>query len=469
MFTAPSYGDRTLNEVQRCVNLYPEKTPQGWKLVSPPGLSLLATVTNNTACRGAYHSSDSTYRLYSVHGDKVYLLNPNGSVSSTIGTLNTSSGTVFFAENPTQIFMVDSGFGYIITKSSGAFVAIGDANFPGAPAGAAFLDGYFITGSRTSGTFYLSALNDGTDWTPATSATAESRSDRNIDVRVANQQLIIIGTESQETWYNTGNASFPLERITGATTNTGTPDKDTIAQCREEIFYVGYNGTVWHLGGGQRRKISTPYIESRIGAWTYGTVWAFAYTSNGHMLYQVTNSTTDSTSWVYDLTTDSWHERTSSGTGYNRVRTAVNAFPTSTPWPYAFDAANGKVYALDEQTANSEDGTAITRIRTFGPIEASAKLIFHHRIRFVVEVDHDSSASYTLSATLEWSDNAGLSWSTARTMSKAITSGTTGQRVMLSADRLGSSRQRYYRLTFTGPAARLVLQSADLDMEVGRN
>ena len=24
--TAPSYGDRTLNEVQRCVNWYPEKT-----------------------------------------------------------------------------------------------------------------------------------------------------------------------------------------------------------------------------------------------------------------------------------------------------------------------------------------------------------------------------------------------------------------------------------------------------------
>jgi hypothetical protein len=54
-------------------------------------------------------------------------------------------------------------------------------------------------------------------------------------------------------------------------------------------------------------------------------------------------------------------------------------------------------------------------------------------------------------------------------LSKAITSGTTGQRVMLEAHRLGSSRQRYYRLTFTGPAARIVLQSAELEADVGSN
>lgn len=468
MFTAPSYGDRTINEVQRCVNLYPEKTPSGWKLVSRRGFTNQDSVLNGASCRLPFVSRDGTERVYSVHGNTVYRLNSDGTTAATIGTLATSSGVVWMAENPTQIFITDGTDGYIITKSSDAFATISDVNFPGNPIGAAYLDGYFITAARLTGTFYLSALNSGTNWTPSTFATAESTSDRLVDIRVARQQLILMGTGSQETWYNTGNSTFPFERITGASNKIGVYNTETIAQHEDEIFFIANGGEVWHYGSGGHRKISTPYIESKLDLWSYnaGFTFSFAYKQDGHFFYQVSNTSTNET-WVYDLTTDAWHERKNGTSSYDRLRFVLDPFQNNVDQSgWAFDATNGGNHRFLEYT-HTDLGTNITRIRTFGPIEANAKRIFHNSIRFVLEIEHDSLASYTLSATLEWSDDAGKTWSTARTMSKAITTGETPQRVMLQLNRMGSSRQRYYRLTFTGPAARLVLQSAELEYDVG--
>lgn len=464
MFTAPSYGDRTLNEVQRCVNLYPEKTPQGWKLVGAPGLFLLATVGNNLPCRGAYFTS--TGRVFSAHDNDLYEISGAGTATDR-ADLNTTSGDVRFCDNGALMLIVDGTDGYVYTLATNAFATVADSNFPANPASCTFHDGYFIVTETGSDTFYLSALNDPTDWTPVSSAVEESSGDNLTACRSTGDSVLLIGVRTTVPWYNTGSASFPFERISGAQMKVGCNDPSSIAQMGKAVFMVGVGDGmapgVWMIEGGTARKISPPYVDTNlINGVTYGLV---GQDNLGHRFYQINAVLT---SWVYDIDQDTWWEKDSDVSGSYATNRISHAVQNSSGIPTAFDSINGKVYQI-LSSVNSEDGTAIRRRRIFGPIEASAKLIFHHRIRFIIEADHDSSASYTLSATLEWSDNGGLTWSTARTLSKAITSGTTGQRVMLSADRLGSSRQRYYRLTFTGPAARIVLQSAELDMEVGRN
>lgn len=467
MFTAPSYGDRTLNEVQRCVNLFPEKTTQGYKLISTPGLVLRGTVANNTPSRGTHYTT--TGRCFSVHDNDLY------EVSTTFpetdrGDLNTSSGNVRFCDNGTYMLIVDGTDGYVYNLGTDSLTTIADGNFPDGPIWCCFKDGYFFVVDAGTNTFYLSQLNDPSDWTPVTAATAESSGDALVACVPAGNEVWMIGAGTSEPWYNTGNADFPFERITGGIRKIGAgafgASALSIASHQDAIYMVatgdGILPSVWELSINGLRKLSTPYIDAALEG---GTSSAFIYQHDGHLLYQL-NAT--STSWVYDITEGAWHERDSNFSGVYSTNRLISAVNRDNLPALGFDRTNGNVYTL-AGTTNTENSIDIRRRRAFGPVEAGALLMFHHRIRFVLEVDHDSDASYTLEASLDWSDDGGATWSTARTLSKAITSGTTGQRVMMEANRLGSSRQRYYRITFTGPAARIVLQSAELDMDVGSN
>jgi hypothetical protein len=291
--------------------------------------------------------------------------------------------------------------------------------------------------------------------------------------------LVLMGPRSVEPWYYTGASDFPWERITGATANIGLRGVLSAAAWEDSVFFLASNingqGAFYQMGSGGVRKISPPWIETKVAPLvSQHTAYSFCWKSDtGHVFYEITFPS-DALTLVYDATSEAWFESSSnisSSDTYHRPRIIINrsltvasiAYP-----PLAFDSQDGKVYKVTSGY-NSDNGTGIKRIRIFGPIEAGARRMFHHRIRFVLEADHDSTASYTLAPTLDWSDDGGATWSTARTLSKAITSGTTAQLVMLEANRLGSSRQRYYRITFDGPAARIVLQSAELEADVGSN
>jgi hypothetical protein len=134
--------------------------------------------------------------------------------------------------------------------------------------------------------------------------------------------------------------------------------------------------------------------------------------------------------------------------------------------PLAFDYSNGKIYALG--SSNDYGGTAITRVLDF-KVDGGLSRTVNQGLRFEFEAQHDSSSSYTLSATLQKSDDAGLTFDTGIALSKSITSGTSAQQVVLTTPPLGSFKAgRIYRLTFTGPAARLILRRAEGLVRVGR-
>lgn len=460
-FTAPSYGDRTLNEVQRCVNWYPEKTASGWVLVGAPGLLNTVTVANNSLCRGAYLTT--TGRIFSAHDNDLYEI-PAG---TDRGDLTTTTGAVRFCDNGIVMLIVDGSDGYVYTLATNSIATISDPNFPANPTSCAFHDGYFIVTESGSDTFYLSQLNDSTDWTPVSSAVEESSGDNLTAVLSTGDGIVLIGVRTTVPWYNTGNASFPFERISGAQMKVGCNDPFTIAQMGKTIFMVGIaeGGApgVWMIEGGASKKVSTPYVDTNI---FNGVTYGFVGQDNlGHRFYQVNAVLT---SWVYDIDQGIWWEKSSDVSGSHTTNRITHAVQNSSGILTAFDGINGKVYQI-LSSVNTEDGTAIRRIKDFGPIGDGSTLLFHRRIEILLEIDHDSSASYTLSGVLSWSDDGGLTFSSGFTLSKAITSGTTGQTVRLYANRLGSSRKRIYRWTMAGPAARIVLKTCDLALQGGRH
>lgn len=475
-FTAPSYGNRHLSELQSCVNWFPEKMGDGFQLVGTAGLKLLSTMANNLPCRGAiYVIYNGTGRIYSVHGAALYRINYDGTATTISASGVGGSRRVSMAYNGLHLCIVDGLDGYGVTMSSEAFATIADASFPASPGTVTFQDGRFIINDENTGQFYLSELNSFSDWTPQTFATAEGDPD---DLRCAISNatyLYLIGSKVSEVWYNTQNADFTYERVNGAILPAGTSYFATVAQIGGSIFFIGSGsvgrGSVWMISGTTLAKISTPAVEADVYRWNSSTSFGFCYEERGHTFYQITDSSTGLSTWCYDIGLGVWHKKTSSALGYHRASIILNAYQHGSPPTaglYAFDTANGKIYTLDP-TYNSEDGAAIVRTRDFGPIGTGDRA-FHRRIRFTLQADHDSSINYILSATLSWTDNGGRSYSSGIALQKEIAdnTGTTGQRLTLEANRLGSGPERYYRLVTTGPSAQMILKKCELDLQQGR-
>lgn len=459
-------------------------TDGGYKLVFTPGLQRQSVVANNEPCRGAYLVS-SANGVFSVHGNTVYQVDSTGT-SVSRGTISTSTGPVYMADNGTQLLIIAAGTnGYTLGISSGSPTLISDGNFPTAPGRCAYLDGYFIVPQLGSAVFYLSQLIDGADWTPVQFASAEASPDYLVACVVTGRQLYNIGYRSIEVWYNTGDPSFPLERINGAYHQIGivsgaTYDDTSIAELNGTIYFIGSadagGAAIWALNAGGIQRVSTPQIESMLLGYGSGIEWGgVAYNIDGQAFYEISSVAYGKT-FLYNITSKAW-SRLEVGGACHRISAVAAPSMFVGSGVLAFDRNNGNVYLMtplfnsENGTAIApETGTAITRTRTFGPIQAGASRMFHHRIRFVLEIIHDTENTFTLEASLDWTDDDGLTYSTPRTLSKAITAGATGgQRVMLEAFRLGSSRKRYYRLSFVGPSIRAVLESAELEMDVGRN
>lgn len=472
--TDPSYNDLYIASIQKCVNWYPQRGKSGWVLQSAPGYTLHGTVGNNAAIRGLLSTEDI---VYSVNGNKVYTVGGGGTMTE-IGTVTGSSGFVRMAYNATQILLIESAVrGYIITRSTGATAIIADANFPSSVSACAVLDGYFVVNKNSTGQIYLSALNDGTDWTPVTFATEETRPDNVLGLATIGSHLWILSERTIVPWYNTGNASFPLARIPGAGLDFGIVSSGAgnsamgYAVLGDQLLVLARKPSgsfcVIKIMGLQAQIVSTPDIDARIATDGASGYITYAYHENGNDFFEL-NRTDGSGTLVYDITENAWFEKASSGATSIPMLHIPDAVGSGT-YLYAGNSTDGKIYKVDRRFYNDENGTALVRTRDF-KIDSGMSRSFHAAIRFEFEAKHDSSATYTLSGVLSWSDDGGINFSSGVTMSASITSqGTNSQQVILTSHRLGSpKRERIYRLVLTGPSARLVLRRGEILMEKGR-
>lgn len=353
-------------DAQRTINLYAASDPQGKEasaLYGTPGLQLFSTCGVGTV-RGAYAPANG--RAFVVSGSGLYEIESNGT-STLRGTLDTSSGIVSIDENGVQLGICDGTYVYIFTYASNAFAKVTDVDLPTAGT-ITFIDGYFVISKVDTGSFYISALYDGTSWAALDFATAESSPDELLRVYNAVGQLWLFGTHTTEIWTNTGAASFPFERISGAKMEVGIIAPHTAIAVDNSIFWVGQtdigSGIVYRANGFSPTRISTSPIEKRIQACpTPETLSAYTYQQEGHTFYVITGGGMETT-LVYDISTQLWHERAYlNASGELELHLGACGM-------YAFSKQlvgsrlNGKVYEMSLDYY-SDDGEEILSQRTF--------------------------------------------------------------------------------------------------------
>jgi hypothetical protein len=343
-----AYVARSINAADnRMVNLFPEIVPEAGKepafLNRAPGLRLLTTAGDGPV-RGLW-----TYGgiAYVVSGDKLYSMAGFGT-PVVIGTVS-GTGPVSMVDNGTQLFIACGGPSYIYNNSTGAFGPITDPDFPGALT-VGYLDGYFVFIEPNSQKVWVTTLLDGTSIDPLDFASAEGSPDNLVSMIVDHREAWLFGTNSVEVYYDAGNADFPLQRIQGAYNEIGCAATFSVAKLDNGLFWLGADargqGIVYRSQGYSGQRISTHAIEYAIAQ--YGNISdaiAYTYQQEGHSFYVLTFPSANAT-WVYDVSTQAWHERAGFDNG-SFTRHRSNCQMAYNSEVVVGDYANGNLYAFD--------------------------------------------------------------------------------------------------------------------------
>jgi hypothetical protein len=467
-----SYVARSVNAADnRLVNLFPEATADGGKTAGffnrAPGLQFQQTIgTGPIRALWAHQTNGSDF--YVVSGTEFYKVTGLTATPTLLGTV-TGTGPVSIADNGTQIFLACNPDGFIYNEVTNVFAKITDPDFAGAVT-VGYLDGYFVFNEPNSQKVWVTELLDGSSVDPLDFASAEGSPDGLVAINVDHREAWLFGTDSIEVWYDAGLADFPLTRIQGAFNEIGCVAAFSIAKLDNALFWLGTDargqGIVYRANGYTGVRVSTHAIEYAIAQ--YGNLSdavAYTYQQEGHAFYVLTFPTGDAT-WVYDVSTQAWHERAGWNTAlgeFTRHRSNCQCnFGGNT---VVGDYENGNIYTLDLEVYADNGGIQkwLRSWRALPTGQNNLKRTAQHSL----QLDCESGTGLVTGQgsdpeiMLRFSDDGGHTWSNEH-LSKMGKIGEYYRRVFWR--RLGMTlklRDRVYEISQTDPV-KAVIMGAEL-------
>lgn len=448
----PSYQQSSLPfDAQRSINLFPVFDEQGKEVASmygTPGLEYFSMAGTGPIRKTFYSTND---RAFCISGNKLYEISSSGTATER-GTLNTTFGNITIDENATQLFFCDGEDGYTLTYSSNTFAVISDSDFPSAGT-MTYLGGYAIANENDTGKFFISSLNNATSWAALDFATAESSPDTLKRVIRGVGQLWLLGDKTGEIWTNTGDSTFPFQRISGAEMNMGILAPHSAIEIASSLFWISNSaegrGIVVRATSYTPQRVSTEAIEIAISkATSPENIYAWGYQKEGHDFVVFSGGGLE-TSLVYDIATGLWHER-----AYLNIQGNFESHLASSCM-FAFghhivgDRRNGNLYKL-KSTVYDDNGSAIARERTFTHLSSEGKQIRYNRLTlgFETGVGVQSGQGSNPLVSLQLSKDGARTWSDSYT----ATIGAVGKyQTNVVFRRLGIAEQMTFKIRITDP------------------
>lgn len=350
--------------------------------------------------------------MYGAWEGEVYTVNQSGERA----LFSTLSGTddIFAARNNrspnADVAVVTNNGAFIINTTAAAVQSYPDGDV-GSPTCVGGHLGYLMFGYG-DGDLQSSDLNS-TNINTLNSARTESNPDGVLNIKSFDGQMYAMGKAGIEVWGDPVNASgFPLTRV-GYNIRPGLASAHATAGWEPEFgygpVYVGSDDSVRQLRGYQAVKISPPDLDRLIAKEVIKTAIAcVAYVSAGQAFVEVTGT---NWTWVYNVNSDTWHERKK----HNGTRSSFTNY----------------VAAFGKWLVGDRDGTDLLSISHNEQDEAGDPLIcqmesgetkdFPNRIRcrradfdFTVGVGETGGLDpieVDPHVLIEWSDDGGRTWS----------------------------------------------------------
>jgi hypothetical protein len=402
-------------------------------IVDPTGTGASATahvtsggVTSVTINAGGTGYTAPTIFFYDIGGSgatgTVTTTGPGGSAQTITGLVLTNGGSGYITPQVTIIDPTGTGASATATLTNGVITALNltaagtstytapilvitDLAGGGATANAQLTTSTFTNNIQdivcqdefglgiglNTQTWYASNVSDLKTWPALSFASSTGNQNNLIAISSLRRELWLLGEIATEVWYNAGNPYFTFARRSDVFIEKGCISRDSVVQCDNTLYFLGRSKEggieVIRMNGYQPTVISTDPINYQLS--TYSVVSdakGFAYSQEGHTFY-VLNFPTANITWVYDITTQSWHERSSNG-----GRWLADNYIFAYNKQLVGDYSSGNIYQLD-MTNYTENSNAITRTLVTHPFYNVGVQVKCSRL----QIDFDQTPGATLS------------------------------------------------------------------------
>lgn len=432
----------------RLTNCFAEPAPKdstlsGIVLRRAPGIKAWGGVsTTNIAVRGMHVMSDV---LYAVIGTSLYSVASSGTVTD-IGDIP-GTDRVGMADNGSDLVIVrpETGDGYHYDGAS--TTQITDpvyVGFGGAIA-VAFVDGFFVFLPPDSRRVFNSGLNSVT-FNALDVFTAEGASGNIRGLIVDHREIILPKDLTTELWYNAANATgSPFARSPDGLLDIGIAGGDSLGQQDNSPFWLSNDKTFRRLASSTPQKVSQYGIDSEVQRLSKSDdCFSLNYEMDGHLFIAWTFPFSGRT-FVYDCSTDEWHERESYGLGRWRANCTAQAYGLQ----LVGDSITGRIGIIDPDMFYEWDDPQVCEW-TYQSLYAEHNRVSLRRFEAVLNTGNaplTGQGSNPL-MTLKVSRDGGNTYRTMPTRSLGATGDYTARAVWWN---LGSGRQIVPRIQLADP------------------
>lgn len=410
-----------------------------------------------------------------VGGSQLYELDAAGvvTVRGSLGGTQPLRPVQMFA-NETQLLCLNNGNLYVLTLATNILTPVNMAQLQGGAGSVAqigFADGYFIAWFLNTHTFQVSQLEDGTTWSGLDVATVSLFPDNFVSFICDHREPWFFSGKKTAGYYNAGAGFPPFIPEQGAFAEFGAGALSATVQLDNSVFWISADergGRMAHrlTGLSSYERISTHAVEQ---AWSsYPAVSdarAFSYQEDGHTFWEiyfpsgtisVNGRAGTGATWVYDVSTDFWHQRGS----WNSTAGCYDADHAQSHM-FIFDKhlvgdwASGKIY--EQSTAvYQDDGNILRGMRRSPTANKDNKYIEFSEIEFDIQPGLGPQPPLTDGAgnprppqiMLRWSNDGGMTWSSTYLLNCGF-AGEFNQRARKAQG--GRARKRVWEIAVSDP------------------
>jgi hypothetical protein len=387
----------------RLVNAMVEALPPDAKtpavLVRAPGVSQWGTC--GTGPIEGLHPDHGL--LYAVSGGGFY--SGTSAAAFTLRGAVGSSTEIDMASDTSNVVIVSPPLAYYWDGSS-TFAQITDSDFTSRGAGNVRYQGSrFLFREPDTGRFFGSDSGSVTAYNALMFATAESASDELVGLEVDHEEVFLPGARTCEFWYNNGGSGYPYQRRENGVVELGCINGKTVAKGDNSLMLVASDYTVRRFDGYTPIRISTHAVEQWLQTVTVASLRGGFYSLEGHLVYVLT---ANEGAWLYDITSQQWHERATYG--------------SEPAWNWGNPVAFAGKILVGSTTSNVigeldpeyyyELGETLRMEWIYQPVYVEAARAFHDRLEMVIEtgVGLTSGQGSAPEVMLSFSDDGGRTW-----------------------------------------------------------
>lgn len=462
---------------RRLVNCYVESVPPPGKapitLLRSPGIANWVNLTPLEGSEASAHIRGMAVHnneLYVVSGTTLYRI-AEDATSTSIGTI-AGSGFVRMASNGVELVIINNPDGYLYANGSlSQMNKVEFTDFGAKDVG--YIDGFFVYIIPNGQTFFASEYFqdagglyvDAGTILPLNFDLAIGAPDKLVALMIDHRQIFLFGTDSIEVWYTAGGDGFPFQREQNGFIAVGCGAALSPTSADNTLFWLDNTRIARRLVDITPQRISTHAIEQ---IWReYDRVddaYGFSYSFEGHLFWVLTFPTANAT-WVYDIATGEWHERSSRDASGRDAAWRVACHCYCYGKDIVGDSRSGRLGIIDPEVY-TEWGELMRMEWIYPSVYAEGRRAFHKRlqIEFEAGVGLTTGQGMDPQVLLYVSDDGGTTFDAVP--SRSI--GKIGQyRYRSIWNRLGSSDDRVYKAAVSDPV-RVTVVDSSLEVEGGR-